>query len=434
MAKSKNRALGVVLILLVGFVVLFGSGLLSGRITGGLVESDIDINSRANIKLERMYGGYNYPLESGDRYELSTEYNYELLVTVVPISNTWSLPANGRVELVVGGVVTGVHLVRDLIKYNSLGLNYYQFSWSLNNVPQGEYQAQVVFSGSWAETRDDTMFVTTLIGGSVIFTVDKLLVANPDAIVLQYDGVDITVDPFTTTTLTWNYMYAGPIRAVLTDEDVVLKSIELPASLSLTSFVYDYYARFSGYHTLTLTISPIDGSDNDAVLSSVQVYITIGGETTRFPPTVERVDIAVTTTLYETGVRQDYTWALFTEAPSLQLSQTTVAGEFIVSIICTPADALTSVIVTVSNLPTPISYNAILMGAEWRVTINTDSLVDGIHTITVDGVDRTNGQEYNLGTFDIAVRVGGPNPLFMGGVVIVGVIGVGLIVLLRRRR
>lgn len=441
MARRNNTK--IIVVIVVAFVILFGAfgtELLTGRVVGDIYrETDLDINTRAEINLAGRAGLITTSLNSdGMEYVIVHTQPAFLIVRVDPITNTWQLPSNGRADLIVSGVITQTILFSTLAIENIGGNNVYTWEWSLQNVAQGEHTIYVRFSGSWTESTAEATYVTNLVGKSHNIILDKDTVTDPNPLQLNFIGEDVTIEPYETTTLIWEYLYNGPLRAIVSEGEDITKQIihidtMLPESLLTTKFQFDFYGQYSGYHDITLTLTPQDGSNNDAKSVGTTVYVSVGGDLTRFPPSVDRCDITVDTVLHSTGVATSYDWNLFAESPSLQLSSSIISGNFVIKITTSPSDALTFVKATITNGIETLDYLAQKIGVSWEIVINTDNLADGQHTITIIGTDRTNAADYTLGTFNVAVRVGGPDPLFLALVVIIGVVIVGIVMILRRR-
>jgi len=439
MAK-RNTRLYVGLAVAFVIAILVGPTLLGITLEDRIVTKNITLSGKITIYYIDSLG-MPETIGQGQTVTIGASVDWYQFVWVYTVNsgNTIVLPENGVVSLVIGGTVYGQMSVQQMDKKDLLGVRSYAASIGVGSIPQGTHNAVFTFEAETIlQNTDGTFIQYNWVGSSVGFKIVKTVVADPLPAVVNAATADLTVDPFTTTSITWNYMYGGAhdieiINSRQGSADEILQSRSQNGAIyTMTPFVYDFYARFSGYNSLRMVLTPRDGSNNIPASETVTVYVNLGGEMEEFPPTVERCDIYVSAYLVDQSVQQEFSWNLFQEFASSTLTSTSIDGNLFIDVVINPSDSLTKVKVEIDDgSPT---YLATQEGASWKVTINTDNLEDGIHTVKVYGTDRTNGYEYLMGSFNISVRVQGPNPFLLTGLFIAGVVVVIVFIFSRRKK
>ena len=424
MIKNKNTRPMLIVLLLIA-AVLVGNFLIMGEYInegGPAGTGDVPISDIADVYVSAITLSHVGPIETGDTV-VAEGFN-EVIILTTDFDSGREPPVNMEVRLVLD---TGFVVDTQTIENMEIGGQSYIASYGLGGVPQGTYGAVFVYDGYWS---DGVGTINYLYGESLRFFLQNTKVAQPHPATNVRITSDLTVEPFTLTTLEWEWAYNGQAALIVTNEDDKVLFDETVVGVSEpTLFTYDYDAEYSGTHFITMTVRPADGSTNIPNSDTIQVHVNLGGKQEEFPPTVTSAHLTVYTMLAN-GERTGIEYHLFATAPVWTHSEVSTDGVYIIELTVTPTNSLDRVTVEIDGGVE--EYEMTQVAGVWSVSINTDTMEEGIHTFTVIGVDTTNQYSYDMGSVTIPVRVDSADPLVYLVIAIVAIFIV-LFVVLRRR-
>lgn len=442
MARDKRPM--VILVILVIVVSYVGYTQLLPANIGGLYDTTVDwtevctVDTIKQNNLLEIINGASITF-SGQSW-MNSWFVVIVTFTETAYSNDfyWEIPdTDFRAELVVDGIV----METDNSAAQKFGYGW-QFDFNnLGAISQGTHSAQIRLRGTYSAEQYGP-YSTSLSGSLVSFSVTNTDVAKPDPIQITNKQIDITMEPYDTQTLTWDYKYAGPMTISVLDDGKSLYSTDVPSSTIFTTFSYNYYAVVSGDHLISVEFLPVDGLDNDKVTDTANIHINVGGEAPTFPPSVDRVDIKVTQDLVDSNPTNVFITGWYSDVARKGTYTTQLDGVLDVVITVEPAGAFIAMKVMIENNEYPL-YRETGWTADVFSTknpngadgINTDLLDAGLHTIEFWGFDSDNAEWYQVGSFTLPIRTDGSGlePIMLAGIGVAAV-GVFAIIFFRKRK
>ena len=428
MTKRRNNR--VIILVLIVAVLIVGSNVLMGRVIEDR-EVIINIDSKATTDI---WIQETVKLSAGQEFDMGDLDHWKLVVWYTFTDNNFVFPDNVKFDLVVDGVVlTSSTNAVDLVKQ----VPTYQVTFNnLGAIAQGKHSCFVKVSGNWiVGPNSEGMYVFyELRGNSFVFYLSSADIAKPNPVGLTNNPVDITVAPYSTSSLTWNYEYAGTLAISIEDNGAIIHTASVPSSVVSTPFIYLYYASVSGSHEIIAHFLPMDSSGNDEVSDSVLVFVTTGGDAPDFPPSVDRVDISVTQDVVGEGATSIFVTGWYSDVAQKGAYSTLIDGMLDVEVKVQPTGAFLAMKVMISEKEYPLSKTT---GWEYDVfseSIDTDVIDAGIHTVEIWGFDSDNAIWYKVGSFTIPIRTdeAGLDPLVLLGIVI-AIVGVVIVIFMVKR-
>ena len=429
--KRNNR---VIVLVLVVVAIIVGSNVLMGRTTGDLYKI-IDINNKAdeNVFIEGF--AQVTAVHADDELNLGDLDYWKIKVIYALTDTAFQFPDNSKFELICGGSVISV--TTDILDVSGLNPRFQVEFDNLGAVPQGKSACYVKVSGSWSVGPDaeGRFYHFDLVGTSFVFYVVATDVAKPNPVELTNNPIDITVAPYSTTSLIWNYEYAGTLTITVEDNGVIIYTGSVSSSVVPTVFVYSYYATISGSHEIIAHFLPMDSSGNEEVSDSMLVFITTGGDAPTFPPSVDRVDITVTQDVVGEGATDVFVTGWYSDVAQKGAYSTLIDGMLDVEVHVQPSGAFLAMKVMISDHEYPLVKT---VGWDYDIftkSIDTDVIEAGVHTVEVWGFDSDNAIWYEVGSFTIPIRTADTplDPLIFLGIV-VAIVGVIIVIFMVKRK
>lgn len=427
----KKSGKGFLLVVLVIVVVLNIS--LFTNILGGSVTSRTDVNNIADVKLKANVLGVLGVIESGEIIPATSwdgSVKTALYVIITMNDRSVELPDATRIDLIVGGSIILSRAMND-ISYSSWD-GVYSTMFDLGVIEQGSHDAFFRFSGFIEGTRDGTVI---LVGDSIHFILENGAVADPNPILLSNLPVDITVEPFSTTEISWSYRYSGDLSISIIDNEKGISTVSVGPSLVVTEYKYSYYAEVSGEHVLTAKFLPMDGSPNPMASDSLNVLVKVGGDVPDFPPSVDRVDISVTQEIVGEGATNIFITGWYSDVAVKGAYNTIIDGVLDVEVAVEPKGAFLTMKVIIADSEYFLDKTTGWTHDVFSKSIDTDEIVAGLHTVEFWGFDSDIATWYKVGSFTVSIRVDSTpfDPLITLGI-IVTIVGVAVVIVIIRKR